>query len=158
MAHVVNCAKNTRWLRSSRIFAMTQNAWKRCCWHCYIWPDYFFSPIILLFMLQWHIGVYEEKFDVNKKWLKQRKIFEISLSQSRVLWRKGKLRRLSGRFQTLIWRSADTVQNLESIGSYGRVDSTDVGHSILIQGSTQIRPIGLNWFKRWSLHVPNWRD
>ena len=48
-------------------------------------PITFFSPITLLFMLQWHIGVYEEKFDVNRKWLKQRKIFEISLSQSRVL-------------------------------------------------------------------------
>ena len=22
-------------------FVMTQNMWKRCCWHCYIWADWF---------------------------------------------------------------------------------------------------------------------
>ena len=37
--------------------------------------------------------------------------------------RNSKLRRLSGRFQTLIWRLGDTVQNLESPGLSGRVDS-----------------------------------
>ena len=37
--------------------------------------------------------------------------------------RNGKLRRLSERFQTLIWRPGDTVQNLESPGFPGRVDS-----------------------------------
>ena len=36
--------------------------------------------------------------------------------------RNGKLRRLSGRFQTLIWRPGETVQNLESPGLSGRVD------------------------------------
>ena len=39
--------------------------------------------------------------------------------------RNSKLRRLSGRFQTLIWRPRDTVQNLESPGLSGRVDSPD---------------------------------
>ena len=37
--------------------------------------------------------------------------------------RNSKLLRLSGRFQTLIWRPGDTVQNLESPGLSGRVDS-----------------------------------
>ena len=34
----------------------------------------------------------------------------------------GKFRRLSGRFQILIWRPGETVQNLESPGLSGRVD------------------------------------
>ena len=37
--------------------------------------------------------------------------------------RNSKLRRLSRRFQTLIWRLGDMVQNLESPGLSGRVDS-----------------------------------
>ena len=37
--------------------------------------------------------------------------------------RNGKLWWLSGRFQTLIWRPGKTVQNLESPGLSGRVDS-----------------------------------
>ena len=37
--------------------------------------------------------------------------------------RNGELRRLSGRFQTLIWRPGEMVQNLESPGLSGRVDS-----------------------------------
>ena len=37
--------------------------------------------------------------------------------------RNGKLWRLSRRFQTLIWRPGKTVQNLESPGLSGRVDS-----------------------------------
>ena len=40
--------------------------------------------------------------------------------------RKSKLRRFSGRFQTLIWRPGDTVQNLESPGLSGRVDSPEL--------------------------------
>ena len=31
-----------------------------------------------------------------------------------------------GRYQTLIWRPGDTVQNLESPGLSGRVDSTEM--------------------------------
>ena len=37
---------------------------------------------------------------------------------------KQQLWRLSGRYQTLIWRPGDTVQNLESPGLSGRVDNT----------------------------------
>ena len=37
--------------------------------------------------------------------------------------RNSKLWRLSRRLQTLIWRPGDTVQNLESPGLSGRVDS-----------------------------------
>ena len=39
--------------------------------------------------------------------------------------RNVKLQRLSGRFQTLIWRPGETVQNLESRGFSGRVDSPE---------------------------------
>ena len=49
--------------------------------------------------------------------LKRRKIFEISLSESQIY----KKWRLSRRFQTLIWRLGETVQNLESPGLSGRV-------------------------------------
>ena len=38
--------------------------------------------------------------------------------------RNCKLRQLSGRFQTLIWRLGETVQNQESPRLFGRVDST----------------------------------
>ena len=37
--------------------------------------------------------------------------------------RNGKLRRLYGRFQTLIWKPGEMVQNLESPGLSGRGDS-----------------------------------
>ena len=37
--------------------------------------------------------------------------------------RNGKPRRLSGRFQNLIWRLGETIQNLESPRLSGRVDS-----------------------------------
>ena len=40
--------------------------------------------------------------------------------------RNRKFQGLSGRFQTLIWRPGDMVQNLESPGLSGRVDSPDV--------------------------------
>ena len=43
-----------------RKFTMTQNAQKRC-WHCDIWPDWFyFPPITLLLILRWHTGVYDQ--------------------------------------------------------------------------------------------------
>ena len=47
--------------------------------------------------------------------------------------RNGKLRRLSGRFQTLIWRPGEMVQNPESPSLSGRVDSTDnfMAHSFV---------------------------
>ena len=65
MVYDVIVQKNTHW-PSRHKFAITQNAWKRCCWHCYIWADwFFFLPITLL--LQWHVRVYKETFSVNIK-------------------------------------------------------------------------------------------
>ena len=48
-------------------FAITQDAQKRCCWHCNIWPDWFTShqETNHIIILQWHTAVYEETFDVN---------------------------------------------------------------------------------------------
>ena len=66
-----------------------------------------------------YTGVCEETFDINRK-----------IAQTTPHCRKvepttnGKLRRLSGRFQTLIWRPGEKVQNLESPGLSGRADST----------------------------------
>ena len=82
------------------------------------WLVYFLS----ITFLWWRTGaVYEETF--NLMWTyKQLKIVEILWSESWVYWRNGKLRQLSGRFQTLIWRPGDTVQSLESPGL--SVDST----------------------------------
>ena len=63
--------------------------------------------------------IYEEMFDVNGK-----------IAQTKFIVRKSslqlncKLQRISGRFHSLIWRLEDTVQNLESPGLSGRVDST----------------------------------
>ena len=44
--------------------------------------------------------------------------------------RNGKLRRLYRRFQNLIMRPGKTVQNLESPGLYGRVESPLLGHGL----------------------------
>ena len=64
MAHDVICSKIL--LYSDRHeFLITQNAWKRCCWHCNIWPDWFTShqetnrTIILPY------GIPEETISVN---------------------------------------------------------------------------------------------
>ena len=65
----------------------------------------------------------EETFDVNSK--------KTQTTQS--IWKKlkvhsirnGKPRWLSVRFQTLIWRPGETVQNLESPGLSGRVDGPE---------------------------------
>ena len=50
--------------------------------------------------------------------------FIVGKSSLIVYWRNGKVRRLSERFHTLIWRPGDTVQNLDSSGLSGRVDNT----------------------------------
>ena len=94
------------------LYLMTQNARKRCCWHCNIWP------ITLLLISKLHTRVYEETFNVNIK------IIIIQITQN--IWNftvgKSSLQemvnfwRLSGRFHTIIWRPGDTVQNLESHG------------------------------------------
>ena len=68
-----------------------------------------------IIILQWHVCVYEETFDANMKIAQttQNTIVEILLSERRVCRRNGKLPRLSRRFDTLIWRPGDMVQNLE---------------------------------------------
>ena len=48
--------------------------------------------------------------------------------------RNGKLGCLSGRFQTVIWRLGETVQNLESPRLSGRVDSSAIQWHILVYG------------------------
>ena len=78
----------------------------------------------LLLKLRWHTRIYEETFHVNSIQLKKRKIFEFLWLESRV-YKKQQLWPLSGRYQTLIWRPGDTVQNLESLGLSERVDSTE---------------------------------
>ena len=98
MTDDVICSKKTLWNRSSQIFALTQNARKRCCWHCNIWP------ITLLLISKLHTGVCEETFNVNIK------IIIIETTQNIWNFIAGKsslqempiFRGFSGRFHTLI--------------------------------------------------------
>ena len=100
---------------------------------------------ILLLVLTLHTGVCEETFNVN---IKTQPTFEMTnLSQfnssnnivsivqtTQNIWNfivressqkeMANFRRLSRRFHTLIWRPGDAVQNLESPGLSGRIDST----------------------------------
>ena len=76
----------------------------------------------LLLILQWHTGVSEETFVVNRKIAQQRN-FEIFFFRKSILQEICKLRQLFERFQTLMWKPGQTVQNLESPGFSGRVDS-----------------------------------
>ena len=62
--------------------------------------------------------------------------------------RNGKLGRLSGRFQTQIWRPGETVQNLESSGLSGRVDSIA---STALDRSFMKSLIKMSVTKNWSL-------
>ena len=106
----VICAKKTPWIRSSRIFVVTQNAHKRCCWHCNIWP------ITLLLISKLHTGVCEEILNVNIKIIiiqTTKNIWNFIVGKSS-LQEMANFRQLSGRFHTLIWRPGDMVQNLES--------------------------------------------
>ena len=114
MAHDVICGKKAR---------------KRCCWYCIIWPHWLTSHqsnYCLYYNGIWHIRVCEDSFGVNSK------IAQITQSLSKNFicqkvnsTRNGKPRWLSGRFQSLIWRPGETVQNLESPGLSGRVDNPD---------------------------------
>ena len=118
MVNNVICAKNTLWLWSSQIFMMTQNTQKRSCWHCNIWPDYFFptNHITVYMTWQWHIGVYEEMFDVNRTIAQtMQNIWEVIVGK---LILPKKIMANSGDYP------GDTVQNLESPGLKGGVDST----------------------------------
>ena len=119
----VICAKKTLWIRSCRIFAMKQNAQKRCCWHCNIWP------ITLLLISKLHSGVCEETFNVNIKIIiiqTTQNIWNFIVGKSS-LQEMANFRRLSGRFHTLIWRPGDTVQNLESPGCEHREGIMQMG-------------------------------
>ena len=82
--------------------------------------DFIYSSYLatLLLKLQWHTRINDGTFLVNG-----------SANNAKYLkfygWKgTGKSSRLSGRYQTLIWRPGGTVQNLESPGLSGRVDST----------------------------------
>ena len=64
-------------------------------------------PITLLLILQWHTEVCEEMFDVKSR-------------QKVDSTRNCKPRQLCRRFQTLIWRPGEMVQNRESLPDYPR--------------------------------------
>ena len=67
----------------------------------------YFPLITIFFILQCHTRVSEKTFDVNSKIAQTTLItWNYRNVQSK---RNGKLRRLSWRFQTLIWRLGDTV-------------------------------------------------
>ena len=105
----VICAKKTLWIRSSWIFVVTQNARKRCCWHCNI--------VTLLLISKLHTGVCEEMFKVNIKTIiiqTSKNIWNFNIVGKSSLQEMANFQRLSRRFHTLIWRPGDTVQNLES--------------------------------------------
>ena len=91
---------------------------KRCCWNCNIWPNWFTSH-------QSHYCLY---YNGIPEFVRKRSMLNVVQylkfhCQKVESTRNGKLRRLSGRFQTLIWRPGEMVQNLESPGLSGRVDS-----------------------------------
>ena len=84
-------------------------------------------PITLLLISKRHTGVCEETFDVvNSKIAQTTQNILKFHSQKVESTRNGKLRRLSGRFQTLIWRPGETVQHLESPRLFGRVESPEL--------------------------------
>ena len=79
----------------------------------------YYPPITLLLILQWHTRVCEETFNVNSKITQtMQNIRNFIVRKS--IYKKWKI------FQTLIWRPGERVQNLESPGLYGRVDSTEM--------------------------------
>ena len=67
-------------------------------------------------------GVCEETFNINSKNSSNKAKYLKFHSQKVETTRNGKLRQF-GRFQTLVWRPGEMVQNLESPGLSGRVDS-----------------------------------
>ena len=92
-----------------RHFLEGKKARKRCCFNCNIWPNWFTSHQSHYCLYYNGIPEFVRKCSIlTEKKLKQCKIFEISLSESQI-YKKWQLRRLSGRFQTLIWRLGETV-------------------------------------------------
>ena len=104
-------------------FAMTQNARKDVV-GIVTFDLVGFTSHQYIIILQWYSGFYDETFVVNIKKDQTTKIVELLLSECRIFCRNGKLRRLSGRFQTVISRPGDKVQTLESPGLSGTGDST----------------------------------
>ena len=103
-----------------------KNVPKRCYWNCNIWPNWFTSYQSLLRILQRHTRFCEKMFDVNSKVDQINKATYLKFHCQKVeSTRNGKLWRLSRRYQTLIWRPGETVQNLESPRLSGRVDSPE---------------------------------
>ena len=87
---------------------VTQNARKRCCWHYNIWPITLLLQVKIVYRRLWgNVQCQHQNSSNNAKYL----IFYCRKVEST---RKGKLRRLFGRFRTLRWRPGETVQNLES--------------------------------------------
>ena len=109
MVHNVICAKNTLWLWSSQIFMMTQNTQKRFCWHCNIWPDYFFptNHITVYMTWQWHIGVYEEMFDVNRTIAQTMQNIWDFIVGKLILPKKWQTRAIIQEIQSKIWSLLD---------------------------------------------------
>ena len=120
--------REDRWCHNARHMTsfVKKYARKRCWWnYCNIWPNWFTShQSHWLLILQRHTGIFEEKFKVNSKIIISNKAKYLKFHFAKVeSTRNGKLRWLSRRFQTLIWRPGEMVQNLESSGLSGRVDS-----------------------------------
>ena len=106
MLYDIICAKNTRWPDRHKFVMFHIIAYLLV--HC--------NGIIC------HTKVYEETFDVNSKIaLATQNIYKFLFGKSSVQL-NGKFRWMSRRFHTLIWRLGDTVQNMESPGSSGRID------------------------------------
>ena len=82
--------------------------------------------------------VCEETFDINSKNNNSNNTKYLKFHCQKVKsTRNGKLWRLSGRFQTLLWRPGQMVQNLETPGLSRRVDSTDDSFMCLTLNSRQ---------------------
>ena len=98
-------------------FAMTQNARKDVV-GIVTFDLVGFTSHQYIIILQWYSGFYDETFVVNIKKAQTTKIVELLLSECRIFWRNGKLRRLSGRFQTVISRPGDWRFKLWSLPDY----------------------------------------
>ena len=129
MAHHVVCAKNTRWLWSPQ-FVMPEDARKRCSWQCNIWPDCFTShqSYYCLYYNMAITQVYEKACNVNSKIAQTMQSIWNFIVEKSTLQENGTsviIREISD--SKFIWKLGDAVQNLESAGFPGRVDSTDTG-------------------------------
>ena len=125
-------------------FVKKKNVRKRCCWNCNIWPNWFTSH-------QSHYCLYyngipefvRKRTMLTIKLLKQRKIFEISLSDTRIYkkWQTSAIiREISdsnletGRngsksgVSWIIWKSWQPC-NLRSPGEWRRGQSTHTTYS-----------------------------